>query len=341
MGFSTNKYEIDFLNVKDADAILIRCFHDDLEYVVLIDAGNVSDWEIIKNKLKNVYENTTIDLAICTHPDKDHIGGFFGLLDDDEITINEFWLIDPAAHIGKDDIHRYQNEANAIKAVRKLFNKPGDTSQNLISKIIEKDINGKTVMFGEEHSVIPIKVLAPTEGHYKELVKEMVSDFGIKTYEEVDTSAYDESALPDKNDVKSVIDIDDDPSPYNASSLVLLFEPEEGKKFLFTGDANCASLNNMIENCNGELDNITILKVPHHGSKHNMTTEIIEKLKPEFSIISAKGTKKHPSSGIVYWLSKTGDVYSTHKSAGGLHYSRNVERKGNKSAIPLRKKETE
>lgn len=33
------------------------------------------------------------------------------------------------------------------------------------------------------------------------------------------------------------------------------------------------------------------LKVPHHGSKHNLTTEVINMLKPSSAVISAKGSK--------------------------------------------------
>ena len=336
MSFTTNNYQIDFLDVNDADAILIRCYDGETPYIVLIDAGNISDYQTIKNKLKFSYGRQTIDLAICTHPDKDHIGGFFGLLDDDEITIKEFWLIDPAEYLDEDDIQRYRNKDNAMTAVRKLFNKPNDSSQNLISKIISQGITGKTVIAGAEHSEIPIKVLAPSKDYYSELVKIMVEDFGLKTYEESDTSPYDDEALPDESEAKSVIDLDDDQSPYNASSIVLLFEPGDGTKYLFTGDANCASLKDMIDNCNGELDNITILKVPHHGSKHNMTTEIIESLSPKMSIISAKGTVKHPNSGLVYWLSKYGNVYSTHKS-GSLRYPK---RPNQNSATPLKEKQS-
>lgn len=339
MSFVTDKYEIDILNVNDADAILIRCFNDNVQYIILIDAGNILDCEKIKNHLKNVYENTFIDLAICTHPDKDHIGGFFGLLEDEEVTINEFWLIDPAQHLDENDIQRYQNPANAEKAVRKLFNKPNDSNQNLISILLSKGIDTFSMIQGNLHSNIPIKVVAPSDDYYKELIKVMVEDFGLKTYEDADTSEYDDNALPDETEVKSVIDVDDDQSPYNASSLVLLFEPGDGKKFLFTGDANCASLTNMVDTHNGGLRNITMLKVPHHGSKHNMTTEIIENLSPSMSIISAKGTKKHPSSGLVYWLSKSGNVYSTHKSNGGLHYRSNMDsREGNTTAVPLKNK---
>jgi len=75
MSLTTDKYEIDILNVNDADAIIIRCILNGYQYIILIDAGNTSDYATIKNHLKDVYNNTYIDLAICTHPDKDHIGG--------------------------------------------------------------------------------------------------------------------------------------------------------------------------------------------------------------------------------------------------------------------------
>jgi len=339
MSFDTDKYEIDILNVKDADSILIRCYNGETPYTVLIDAGNISDCDNIKNHLKNKYQNTIIDLAICTHPDKDHIGGFFGLLDADEITINEFWLIDPAEYLDETDIKHYQNKSNAMTAVRKIFNKPNDSSQNLITKLLAKEIPTYSVIAGRVHKDIPIKVMAPTKGYYAEKVKEMVADYGVKTYEESDTTIYDENALPAEDDVKSVIDLDDDPSPFNAGSIVLLFEPSADKKYLFAGDSNCASLSVMLESYEKELQNITMLKVPHHGSKHNLTTEIIECLSPKISIISAKGTKKHPNSGIVHWLSKSGNVYSTHKHSGGLHYHIGLSsRQGSTNATPLKKK---
>lgn len=336
MSFSTDKYQIDFLDVKDADAILIRCYNGYIPYVILIDAGNLSDSEIIKSKLKNSYMSTTIDLAICTHPDKDHFGGFFNLLEDKEIIIKEFWLIDPAKYLDEDEIKRYRNRNSALDAVRRVFNKPNDPSVNLIDILISKQIKAYSVKAGDNHESIPIKVLAPTPDYYGEVVKMMVQDYGVQTYDESDTEFYDENALPEESEVMCLIDVDDDPSPYNASSLVLLFEPGDGKKYLFAGDANCASLSYMIKIYGQKLRNITILKVPHHGSKHNLTTKIIESLCPELSVISAKGTKKHPSSRIVHWLSKYGDVYSTHKS-GSLYYPKSQNESG---AVPLKKKQS-
>jgi beta-lactamase superfamily II metal-dependent hydrolase len=91
----------------------------------------------------------------------------------------------------------------------------------------------------------------------------------------------------------------------------------------------------MIEKYGNEVKSPTILKVPHHGSKHNLTTDIIDKLSPKMSIISAKGSRKHPNSGIVYWLSRHGNVYSTHKS-GDLLYPKRPEQP---SATPLKPKQ--
>jgi len=61
----------------------------------------------------------------------------------------------------------------------------------------------------------------------------------------------------------------------------------------------------------------------------------------EVSIISAQGSNKHPNTGIVHWLSKYGNVYSTHKNDSDLHYRRNIEsRKNNKTALPLKEKKS-
>lgn len=59
------------------------------------------------------------------------------------------------------------------------------------------------------------------------------------------------------------------------------------------------------------LRNVDFLKVPHHGSRRNLNTSIIEDLSPKSSCISAAGNKKHPSGRLVYWLAKYGNVYST------------------------------
>ena len=102
------KYEIDMLDVKNADAFLIHFFTDNnLEYIVLVDGGNYSDGETIVQFIREHYAQQYIDLAICTHCDKDHFGGIMYLLEQmkedvsGHISIREIWIHDPARHVEK------------------------------------------------------------------------------------------------------------------------------------------------------------------------------------------------------------------------------------------------
>ncbi len=334
------KYEYETLKVGDADAILIRHYVDEEPFIVLIDAGNAGDAAIIKKHLKDYYNSYYIDLAICTHPDSDHKDGFFDLLQDDDITIETFWLTDPAQYLNANDIRRYRNVENATKAVRRIWQKSTDANLNLIDLALNKCTKVESVTDGAQHQRLPISIVGPSDEYYSEVVKTMVADYGIKTYEDSSKEAYDDAFKIDENDIKSVIDNDEDSSSYNASSLIILYEPGDGQRLLFAGDANTTSLQMMLNKYKW-LRNVDFLKVPHHGSRRNLNTSIIEALSPKKCYISAAGNKKHPSGRLVYWLAKYGDVYSTHTCNSYMHYKSATmpERNNTVNLIPLKKKE--
>lgn len=100
------KYEIDMLGVGAADALLIRFFDDnDNAYVILVDSGNYSNGKTVADFVKNRYKTYTIDLAICTHCDEDHFGGFIYLLENmknnpnTSVDIKKILINDPGLHI--------------------------------------------------------------------------------------------------------------------------------------------------------------------------------------------------------------------------------------------------
>lgn len=316
------KYEYEMLTVGDADAILIRHYIKEEPYVVLIDAGNTNASSLIKKHIKDYFNTTYIDLAICTHPDSDHKDGFFDLLVDDEVHVGEFWLTDPACFLDEQDIQRYRSRENAIKAVRKIWNKSTDDSLNLITLAINKCgfYNVKNVIDGAKHSSIPISCVGPTFEYYLENVKQMVKDYNVIPYDDSSKEAYDETFKVDDNEIRSVIDKEEDPSPYNASSLLLLYEPGDGKMLLFAGDANTTSLQMMLDKYSW-LRNVDLLKAPHHGSQRNLNTRIIDALSPKKTYVSAAGNKKHPSGRLLFWLARYGDVFSTHSANAYVHCS--------------------
>lgn len=318
----TPQYEIHFLDVGDADCIAIRYCKDSASraYVALIDAGNVTDAPNIKEFLKNQFGTLEIDLAVCTHPDKDHKGGFFGLLEDEEVVINEFWWKNPARHMSEDDFAKMHRPDSMVAACERVYDHPTDASKNLLNLAREKVIGGKcyNVKPGDKHAVIPLVVLGPTDDYYRVAAIEIVDKFAeLKC--DTDTSKYDELEELTEENAKSVIDTVKDESPTNKGSLILFFAPTSSMKFILAGDAAASSLRTVYD-ANKSILTGCILKVPHHGSKHNLNSSLIDDLKPTQSVVSAIGSKKHPSSAIVRYLSKYGDVYLTSKSKG-IYYN--------------------
>ncbi len=304
-------YRIDFLDVKDADAIVISYKKDDHSprIIVVVDAGNISDSDKIKHHIFETYRTNVIDYAICTHPDIDHMGGFFGLLKDEDVTIDKFLFKDPCRYLHMSDFKRIRNEDEAIRRAIRAYNHPNFNEMNLIDLAVYNCEKVESVSDGFVLPDIPIQVVGPSEDFFRQVALAMLENEADMN-EEPDFGKYDENVELDDSSSASVINVDNDMSVTNMASIMLLFTPGTDR-YLLLGDATCASITEAMRKY--DLSRC-IIKVPHHGSRHNLNTDIIDNLKPISSVISAKGTRKHPNSGIVYWLSKYGDVYSTHKS---------------------------
>lgn len=65
---------------------------------------------------------------------------------------------------------------------------------------------------------------------------------------------------------KTLDDAKEDTSTHNRSSIIFIFEPIQGKKYLFTGDASIESFTRMYKSSFDYIQNVQWLKLPHHGS---------------------------------------------------------------------------
>ena len=81
-------------------------------------------------------------------------------------------------------------------------------------------------------------------------------------------------------------------------------------KFLFMGDAGVEVEEDLIEKYN--LQNVDVLKVGHHGSKTSSSRKFIDKINPEYSIISVGRNNRygHPNKEVLDNLKDT-KIYRT------------------------------
>ena len=95
----------------------------------------------------------------------------------------------------------------------------------------------------------------------------------------------------------------------NDNSIITYFTYQK-YKFLYMGDASITTEDNLLENYN--LNNISILKVGHHGSITSSSKDFISQINPSISLISVgeNNIYHHPNKEVINNLSKS-RIYRT------------------------------
>ena len=128
------QYEFYIIDVNDADALVInyKANDNDRWWTAVVDAGNVGDSDKVKKLVRHIENgHCYIDYAFCTHPDKDHKGGFFDLLTDDGITISNFCLLRPDDAVRNDCARlQYNDQSQLLNTAKALYNHPTDNTRN-------------------------------------------------------------------------------------------------------------------------------------------------------------------------------------------------------------------
>lgn len=174
---NATKYEIDMLGVGAADALLVRFFDEnDKAYIILVDAGNYCNGETIAKFVKERYNTFQIDLAICTHCDDDHFGGFIFLLEDmknnpqTSVDIKKFLINDPGLHITQNDVKYYQNLDNVRKEARSVYDGHGNNLLELIWDLSRKRRLSYSEAFSDGYNSEfdgLIDILGPSTEYYR------------------------------------------------------------------------------------------------------------------------------------------------------------------------------
>lgn len=329
-------YVIEMLNVGAADAFII--YYVDFNnkgHLVLVDAGKYTDGEIIYEHLSTYYPGMSVDLAIVTHPDDDHYGGFVYLLekldrgDSDSIAINRFCVNNPQNyHVQKKDTYKKSQKsvnqaAGSVFDVKdhgnliKLITNLGISSCERFASCIFRKENGKIACYPKtSFDLFPgCTVVGPTKSYFERLTPDMrYANMKTHVYENTDDDEAPDFKPSNICLSRKLDETTDDTSAHNQSSLMFIFEPKVGVRYLFTGDAGEEAFRKISQTHRPLIKNVSWMKIPHHGSKHNLTSKIINYCHPKIAFISTERQQHYLSQCTVNALKQIGcSVYSTHK----------------------------
>ena len=94
----------------------------------------------------------------------------------------------------------------------------------------------------------------------------------------------------------------------NQASVVFMYDHPGSGKWLFTGDADESVFDRIISS--GTDISATFLKVPHHGSRDNMSLQILQSIQPEVAIVShgnrrfGRSLDPHPHDEVIDMLDR-------------------------------------
>lgn len=329
-------FEIDMLNVSDGDAIVVRHIHPttNREWVGVIDGGRTDDdGDLVVQHILNFTGKQAVDDLICSHPDADHIGGLSQVVK--SVPVGRAWIHDPGQHIDVNNLSARLRQKSYLNAAQKIYRSMKQCS-SFLSLLDHLGIPRYEPFAGTEAGMF--QVLGPRESYYEELLQQFDDLEGVFVEDDRAAASAEQQLLEQllvnlSEASDSVIDEDNTTSAENNTSVISGIVYDDNR-YLFTGDSGVPAIQNVMADY--DISNIYWLDVPHHGSKHNVCSSILDTLQPSVAYFSAKGTRKHPSRAVINALKRRGcSCYSTHKNGSLCHRNGTPVRVGWTVAEPL------
>ena len=285
---------ITFLPVDNGDAIIISINN----FNILIDGGFSSTYNKLKNHL-NSNKIKTINLAILTHSDRDHIGGIISLIRDKNFEVEDIWF-------------------NSYDKLSQLFSKKKDTSKDIsigsesnevsyarakkLSKLLDEQKREYEIIYTEKFEdsrcsigELGFTFLSPSIDNLYDLYGKWSIEDGGSSRVESSATVQDIETIEDY--AKGIGECSPDGSLQNGSSIAFILSYQD-KKFLFLGDAHIDVIVESLESLGFNSTNrlsVDLVKLSHHGSKSNICQDFLDIVETNRYVISTNGkSHNHP-----------------------------------------------
>ena len=326
-------FEIDFLSVgerQSGDAIALRYGRDGNTFVHVVDGGFQDDGSHVMAHLRKYYGGRDVSHVVLTHPDSDHAGGLRSVLEECAVAPGGgLWMLRPWLYAAEllDHFARFTTVNGLENALREAY--PDIAALEEIAQRrripIYEPFQGATI--GE------FTVLAPSRARYLRLIVDSektpkaagAASMGLLKALRLATAKvvhYAQAAW-------GVEVFSTEPTSAENEMSVVQYATLCDEKILLTGDAGREGLSEAADSApfiGLRLPGIDRFHVPHHGSRRNVSTEVLDRwLGPRLrqqlpegrgrfrAFISANpDDKEHPRRAVVRGLIHRGaDVMQT------------------------------
>ena len=284
---SDDFFEIDFLAVetaKSGDAITLRYKIDGEEFIHVVDGGFTETGEKVLSHINTYYgDNAYIDNEVLTHSDGDHARGLKYVLENGNV--GALWMNRPWLYV--DELIERFATYNSTEALKSRLKKCYPVIAELEEIAMAKGISISEAFQGTQ--IGAFVVMSPPKSVYLDLIVESEkTPEGIEESEKTLAQTINEAFMKAANAVTGFFAAlwgDETFSPQETSAenemSVVQFAELSGKKILLTGDTGRRGLQQIVDYApyvGLTLPGIDRFQVPHHGSRRNVSTELLDKI---------------------------------------------------------------
>ena len=277
-------FEIDFLSVgenQSGDAITLRYERDGSTFVHVVDGGFKDDGPHIMAHLRKYYGGTRVSHVVLTHPDSDHAGGLRTVLEECMVAHGGgLWMLRPWLYAAELLGHfaRFTTVGGLEQALREAY--PNVAALEAIARRreipIHEPFQGATI--GE------FTVLAPSKARYLQLIidSERTPKEASQAARMALQKALRMAAARVVHYARAAWGIEvfsTEPTSVENEMSVVQYASLCDERILLTGDAGRDGLNEAADFApiiGLRLPGIDRFHVPHHGSRRNVSTEVLD-----------------------------------------------------------------
>jgi len=248
---------------------------------------------VLCNALDNLKsKGQYVDLAILTHIDDDHINGLIKAFERPGYLgqlVKSVWF--NSSRLITRDFNVLEIPENNILLADNSPQTSVQQGKELEALLDEIGcVRSPLVMAGQVYNVGPftLKVLSPERSQLEQLLHKWPTEVGSG-----ETSSHGNDYQQSLNEIWADDKFESDRSIYNGSSIAFVLEADE-KKMLFLGDAHdkvVADNLRALGYSNANKFKLDLVKISHHGSHYNTSSEFLSLLDSPRYVISTDGSK--------------------------------------------------